>query len=299
MSCSPKGSKSNSLRLPAWLKVHLPSDDGELTRVARTLREQGLKTVCTGAKCPNRAECWARGTATVMILGADCTRGCRFCAVNTSASPAAPDPSEPLRVARLVAQLELRYVVVTSVTRDDLGDGGAGQFADTVARIREHCPETRVELLIPDLAGDPRLLDVILAARPDVVGHNLETVRRLTATVRDPRTDYDRSLQVLGYLADRAAAVKTSLLLGLGEVEEEVLATLNEAFEAGVRHVALGQYLRPSPHHAPVERYWTPEEFARFEDAARRIGFASVAAGPLVRASYRAEEFAGSIPGHP
>ena len=234
-----------------------------------------------------------------MILGADCTRNCRFCAVGTSAAPAAPDPSEPHRVAELVARLHLNYVVVTSVTRDDLDDRGAGQFARTVAEIRGLCPQARVELLIPDLSGDPLFLDVILASRPDVVGHNLETVRRLTPAVRDPRTDYARSLQVLSYLAGKNTAVKTSLLLGLGEVEEEVLETLNDAYRAGVRHIALGQYLRPSPRHAPVARYWTPDEFALLEENARRIGYTSVAAGPLVRASYRAEQFAGGARGEP
>ena len=299
MSCTPKGSKSNSLRLPAWLKVRLPGDDGELKRVARILREQGLNTVCTAAKCPNLAECWARGTATVMILGANCTRGCRFCAVGTSAAPAATAASEPRKVAELVARLRLSYVVVTSVTRDDLDDRGAGQFAATVAEIRDLRPQARVELLIPDLSGDPLLLDQVLSARADVLGHNLETVRRLTPMVRDPRTDYDRSLRVLSYLAGKGTAVKTSLLLGLGEVEKEVLATLNEAYEAGVRHLALGQYLRPSPRHAPVERYWTPDEFVLLKESARRIGYASVAAGPLVRASYRAEQFAGGALGEP
>jgi len=202
-------------------------------------------------------------------------------------------------VAGLVAELHLSYVVVTSVTRDDLADRGAGQFAATVAEVRKVCPQTRVELLIPDLSGDPRLLDIVVAARPDVVGHNLETVRRLTAAVRDPRTDYDRSLEVLSYLASRGAAVKTALLLGLGEDEKEVLTTLNDAYEAGARHVALGQYLRPSPKHAPVERYWTPDEFSLLGAAARRMGFTSVAAGPLVRASYRAEQFAGGAQADP
>jgi len=229
-----------------------------------------------------------------MILGRECTRHCRFCAVDTSASPQPPDPAEPEHVGRAVRELGLKYAVVTSVTRDDLADHGAGHYAATVASLRALCPDTRVELLIPDLDGRADRLQVILDARPDLVGHNLETVRRLTPLVRDARTSYNRSLSLLALVATAGMPAKTSLLLGLGETEDEVREALREAFDAGVRHVALGQYLAPSATHVPVERYWTPAEFEALADYARKLGFDSVAAGPRVRSSYRAEEFAGT-----
>jgi lipoic acid synthetase len=280
-------------RLPDWFKVRLPADDGELKRVAGLLRRHRLATVCTSARCPNLAECWGCGTATIMILGRECTRHCRFCAVSTSASPPAPDPGEPEQVAQAICSLGLRYAVLTSVTRDDLPDHGAGHYAATVQAIRRLCADTTVELLIPDLAGCQDLLQVILDAQPHLVGHNLETVRRLTPLVRDPRTSYDRSLQLLSLIAGSGVPTKTSLLLGLGETEAEVHQALGEAFAAGVRAVALGQYLAPSKSHVPVERYLTPAEFDAHAAFARKLGYTSVASGPRVRSSYRAEEFAG------
>ncbi len=278
-------------RLPDWFKVRLPADDGELKRVAALLRRHRLATVCTSARCPNLAECWACGTATIMILGRECTRNCRFCAVSTSAHPAPPDPAEPEHVAQAIRSLGLRYAVLTSVTRDDLLDHGAGHYAATVSSIRGLCPDVTVELLIPDLAGRADLLQVILEAHPHVVGHNLETVRRLTPLVRDARTSYDRSLTLLSLVARSGTPAKTSLLLGLGETDDEVREALREAFDAGVRHVALGQYLAPSTSHAPVARYLAPEEFTSLGDYARSLGYHSVASAPKVRSSYRAEEF--------
>lgn len=283
-------------RLPDWLKVRLPSDRGALKRVAGLLRGHGLNTVCTGARCPNLAECWACGTATIMILGGKCTRDCRFCAVDSSAHPALPDPAEPERVARAVTELGLRYAVLTSVTRDDLPDGGAAHFARTVAAIKQWAPETRVELLIPDLLGSLDALATVRTAGADIVGHNLETVERVTPQCRDPRASYSRSLSVLRTLADGSdgPGVKTALLLGLGETEAEILVTLEQAYDAGTRHVAMGQYLAPTANHAPVVRYWTPEEFDGLGVAARNMGYLSVASGPLVRSSYRADQFAGN-----
>jgi len=280
-------------RLPEWLKVRLPTDAGAHKEVVRALRQGGLNTVCTGARCPNLAECWACGTATLMILGKECSRNCRFCAVPTNSSPSPPEENEPAHVGRMVARLGLKYVVVTSVTRDDLPDQGAGHFVSTVHAINKEAPATRVELLIPDLGARAELVEQVSLSGADVVGHNLETVRRLTPLVRDGRASYQRSLDVLRMSAGHGVAVKTALLLGLGETAAEVMESLAEAYEVGVRHAALGQYLAPSAKHVPVERYWEPSEFVELEEAARNMGYHSVAAGPLVRSSYRAEEFAG------
>ena len=280
-------------RLPEWLKVRLPGDRGDLKQVASQLRKHQLNTVCTGARCPNLAECWASGTATIMILGRECTRNCRYCAVPTAVLPAPPDPGEPARVAAAVAELGLKYVVITSVTRDDLSDGGAAQFAATVVAIKARAPALKVELLIPDFQGNKGALKRCVDAGADLIGHNLETVRRLTGTVRDRSASYSRSLTVLAWLAGHGAVVKTALLLGLGESRAEIGETLAEAYAAGARHVALGQYLAPSRNHTPVRRYWTPEEFAEFGRMATGMGYQSVASGPLVRSSYKAEEFAG------
>lgn len=281
-------------RLPPWLKVKLPSDSGELKKVSSTLRSKGLTTVCTGAKCPNLAECWAAGTATVMILGNQCTRGCHFCAVETCSTPAIPNSGEPERVAQMAVELKLKYVVVTSVTRDDLSDQGAGHFARTVAAFRRLAPDTRVELLIPDFSGRHDLLDVVIDARPDVIGHNLETVQRLTPLVRDPRADFQQSLSVLRYLAQRGATTKTALLLGLGETRAEIVDAFRQAYDAGARHLAMGQYLAPSSAHHPVQYYWTPDEFTALGDEARGLGYHSVASAPLVRSSYQAHRFSGA-----
>lgn len=282
-------------RLPDWLKVRLPSDRGLLKEVAGRLRHHGLNTVCTGARCPNLADCWACGTATIMLLGQECTRNCTFCAIGSTSLPPPPDPAEPEAVATAIAELGLRYAVLTSVTRDDLPDGGASHFAQTVRAINACAPQVKVELLIPDLQGHEQALSVIRDAGADVVGHNLETVARLTPQCRDGRASYARSLAVLRSLAERAGgpAIKTSLLLGLGETREEVVETLHEAFGVGTRHIALGQYLAPTRGHTPVARYWSPEEFAEVAEVARKMGYESVASGPLVRSSYRADQYTG------
>jgi lipoic acid synthetase len=276
-------------RLPSWL-VRPLSDPAKTRKVRRALSDYGLNTVCDEARCPNRAECFARGTATFMILGDRCTRDCAFCAV-AHGEPAAPDPQEPQRLAGAAKALGLSHVVVTSVTRDDLDDGGAAQFVATVAALRRELPGAGVELLVPDFGGDLSALDRVLASRPDVLGHNVETVGRLYPTVR-PAAEYARSVEVLA----RAAAsglvgrVKSALMLGLGERPEEVEEVLEDLRRAGVAIVCFGQYLRPSPEHRPVRRFVRPEEFQELRRRALSAGFEWVSAGPFVRSSYRAEE---------
>jgi lipoyl synthase len=257
------------------------------------LDELRLGTVCREARCPNLPECWSEGAATLMLLGTDCTRRCAFCAVNTHWPRGAVDRSEPHRVAEAVRRWGLRYVVLTQVCRDDLPDGGAEILAETVERIRAESPRTLIELLIGDLAGDPDALATVAAARPNVLSHNLETVRSLSAEVRDPRAGYDRSLAVLADIVRRggsASVAKSSLMLGLGETPDELLAAFRDLRAVGVRLLTLGQYLRPSPAHRPVARYVPPEEFDRWRAVGLAEGFAGVEAGPLVRSSYRAEE---------
>jgi lipoic acid synthetase len=258
----------------------------------QTLRKLDLFTVCEEARCPNVGECWASGTATIMLLGHTCTRGCRFCAVTTGNPRGAFDPREPEHVARAIAQLGLKYVVLTMVDRDDLIDGGAGQVARTVKALRERCPELLVETLVGDFRG--RLGDVatVLESAPDVFAHNIEVVRRLTPTIRDARCRYDVSLAVLAAAKRHAPErfVKSSIMVGLGEEPHEVLETLADLRSAGTDIVTLGQYLRPTPKHAEVARYVTPAEFEEYEREAKALGFAFVASGALVRSSYHAAE---------
>lgn len=276
---------------PGWLKVRAPGGEN-YTRLKHTLRTLDLYTVCEEARCPNVGECWASGTATIMLLGHTCTRGCRFCAVTTGNPRGAVDPREPEHVARAIAQLSLRYVVLTMVDRDDLLDGGASHVARTVSALRGHCPELLIETLVGDFAGRRRDIDALLESAPDVFAHNVEVVRRLTPSIRDRRCDYDLSLGVLRHAKERAPErfVKSSIMVGVGETFDEVLETLSDLRAAGVDIVTLGQYLRPTPKHAPVERYVEPEEFDRYAAAAREMGFAFVASGPLVRSSYHAAE---------
>ena len=283
----PRRVRHGFSRHPAWLRAPLATLPamGRMTGLLDGLR---LDTVCQQARCPNIGECFNRGTSTFMILGAVCTRACRYCAVNKG-QPAAPDTLEPERVARAVADLGLRHAVVTSVTRDDLADGGAGQFASTVAAIRRHCPGVSVEVLVPDFAGDACALDRVLEARPDVFNHNVETVPRLYADLR-PQADFGRSLGMIRHAAERGLATKSGMMLGLGETSEEILEAMASLREAGCRQLTLGQYLAPSNRHAPVRRYVRPGEFEALARKARSLGFADVASGPLVRSSYRAEE---------
>ncbi len=281
--------KSRPLRKPPWLKVRFPAGPS-YARIDRMHRDLGLNSVCRSAACPNQGECWSQGTATFMILGDRCTRDCRFCNV-TAATPDAPDINEPQRVATAVAELELTHAVITSVTRDDLNDGGAQQFAAVTRNLREQSPDCRVELLIPDLQGDSAALRTILDTRPDILGHNLETVPRLYPVARRG-ADYQRSLQLLRAAAVLAPSIptKSGLMLGMGEAWEEVLAVMQDIHATGCTMLTLGQYLQPSREHLPVERYLSPDEFSQLKEAGQQIGFRHVEAGPLVRSSYHAAE---------
>jgi len=275
-------------RFPPWLRRRLPSP-AAMARVVGALRELGLATVCEQARCPNRGECFAAGTATFMILGTTCTRACTFCAV-AKGRPAPPDPGEPERVAEAAARLGLRHVVVTSVTRDDLPDGGSGQFARTIHAIRRRC-EATVEVLTPDFQGRPEQIDTVALARPDVFNHNVETVPRLYPEVR-PGADYRRSLELLRRVAERGLLGKSGLMLGLGEKPHEVEQVLRDLREVGCRAVTLGQYLQPSPEHHRVVEFVPPERFEQMRQMALGMGFAAVASGPFVRSSYGAARLA-------
>lgn len=258
-----------------------------------TLEELRLGTVCREARCPNLSECWSAGTATVMLLGTDCTRRCGFCAVTTHWPRGVVDRTEPARVAEAVERAGLRYVVLTQVCRDDLEDGGAEVLSDTVRQIRQRAPSARVELLIGDLAGREESLAKLFEHPPDVLAHNIETVRELSPSVRDPRASYERSLEVLRRaraIGSPSLVTKSSIMLGLGENEEALVRTMRDLRAAQVDLLTLGQYLRPDPEHAAVARYVPPEEFDRYRTRGLENGFAGVEAGPLVRSSYHAEE---------
>ena len=279
-------------RFPAWLKRRLPAA-GEGREVQRLLDELHLATVCDGAHCPNRGECYASGTATFMILGETCTRACRFCAI-PQAAPAPLRDDEPEAVAEAAERMGLKYVVITSVTRDDLPDGGAGHFARTIRAVRARCPGVRIEVLVPDFKGDPPAIETVLAARPDVFNHNVETVPRLYPKVR-PEADYRQSTEVLGYAkrgVERGGLdmfTKSGLMVGLGETDEEVQRVMRDLRDVGCDILTIGQYLAPSDAHVPVARFVTPEQFATWEAEAKAMGFVAAACGPFVRSSYKAE----------
>jgi lipoic acid synthetase len=286
----PQAPESSPVRKPEWLKVRLPVGEG-YERVKSLLQRTRLATVCQQARCPNMGECWGGGIATVMLMGEICTRGCRFCHVKVG-RPLPLDADEPENLARAARELELKYLVVTSVDRDDLPDGGASHFARAVAALRRENPALVVEVLIPDFQGSERDLDAVAAAGPHVVGHNLETVERLQPVVRDRRASYRQSLSVLRSLKERHGVyTKSSLMLGLGETEAELLAAFEDLRRVGVDVLTLGQYLQPSPFHLRVEHFLSPAEFAALQKKAEALGFLYVAAGPLVRSSYRAAEF--------
>jgi len=276
---------------PPWLKVRAPGGEN-YARLKETLRKLDLYTVCEEARCPNVGECWSSGTATVMLLGHTCTRGCRFCAVTTGNPKGAVDPREPEHVARAISGLGLRYVVLTMVDRDDLLDGGASHVGETVLALKARQPDLLIETLVGDFAGRHRDVDAVLAAGPDVFAHNIEVTRRLTPVIRDRRCSYDRSLEVLLHAKNSAPSrlTKSSIMVGLGESDAEVDETLRDLRAAKVDVVTLGQYLRPTPKHAEVQRYVEPKQFDAFADRARDLGFAFVASGPLVRSSYHAAE---------
>lgn len=279
--------EETGLRKPPWLTLRLPA--GPVYQQVRSLLRQGeLHTVCQEAQCPNRWECFSSRMAAFLIMGPHCTRHCRFCAVEQG-PPGPPDLDEPVRVAEAARSLGLRYVVVTSVTRDDLADGGASVFAATIRAIKEQQPKARVEVLIPDFQGDAAALETVLAAGPDVLNHNLETVPRLYPSVR-PGAVYARSLEVLRRARnwDPSLPVKSGLMLGLGESPQEIRRTCQDLLDAGCRWLTLGQYLQPSPEHLPVARYVPPAEFDHWQRLAHDLGFSRVASGPLVRSSYHA-----------
>lgn len=276
---------------PEWLKVKLPYGE-QYERVKTKVDGLQLNTVCKEANCPNLAECWGAGTATIMILGDTCTRGCRFCNVKTGNPKGVVDWMEPVRVAEAVRDMGWKYLVVTAVDRDDLPDGGALIFANTVRAIHERVPGSRVEILSGDYRGDLDALNIVLDAAPDVFAHNLETVRRLTPRVRDKRAKYDQSLRVLQHAKERAPQrfTKTSIMVGLGESAEEVEQTMDDARSAGVDIFTIGQYLQPTKKHLPVDSFVTPEQFAQYAHLGRSKGFHQVVSSPLSRSSYHAEQ---------
>lgn len=277
-------------RKPSWLRAKLPSG-GKYEKVKANVTEHRLATVCQESKCPNIGECWSNGVATVMLMGDVCTRACRFCSVDTGNPRGWLDPEEPANAAESVRLMDLKYVVLTSVDRDDLADGGAGHYAACVREIRKLNPQTAVEALTPDFQGRLKDVETVVDSGLQVFAQNVETVRRLTHPVRDPRAGYQQTLDVLAHAKQHRPEVltKTSLMLGLGEITEEVIETMNDLRAIGVDIVTFGQYLRPTVNHLPVERYVTPEQFRELRDIGLGMGFLEVVSGPLVRSSYRAD----------
>jgi lipoic acid synthetase len=276
---------------PSWLKVRL-SLDKNFFDVRELVSRAGLNTVCQSASCPNIGECWSNRTLTFMILGNICTRSCGFCDVQTG-RPGSVDMDEPRRVAESLSTLDLRYAVVTSVDRDDLPDGGAFMWAQTIRAIRKAAPETELEVLVPDFKGDRDCIATVVEAGPHVYAHNVETVERLHRMVR-PQAAYERSIETLRYARSLGAITKTGIMMGLGETDDEVVQVMKDLVIAGVEILSLGQYMRPSDRHLPVQRWVRPEQFAALRDEGIRLGLAHVEAGPLVRSSYRADKQAAS-----
>jgi len=279
-----------SLTKPSWLKMQIPSGENYV-KIKKTLQNYNLHTVCEEASCPNVSECWSAGTATIMIMGDICSRGCRFCDVN-SGRPLTLDFEEPDRVADAIHEWNLRYIVLTSVCRDDLEDEGSDHFAKTIKKIKSKCPNTFVESLIPDFSSNYEFLKKIVNAKPHVISHNLETVKRLSPTVRDPKADYDQSLQVLHSIKkfDDSITTKSSIMLGLGETEDEILQTGKDLRNVGVDIFTLGQYLQPSLKHLPVKEFIPPNKFNYYKHSLTKMGFLHVESGPLVRSSFRASD---------
>ncbi|MCK5312534.1 MAG: lipoyl synthase [Desulfobacteraceae bacterium] len=275
---------------PSWLKRNLPKSAG-FEKVRNILNKENLNTVCQSANCPNKWECFCSGTSTFMILGNQCTRNCKFCNIESKA-PSIPDPDEPLRVANAVKKLNLNYIVITSVTRDDLPDGGAAHFAQTICQIREKMGlKSKIEVLIPDFKGNKKALKTVLDAKPDVLNHNIETVPSLYKIAR-PEADYNQSLTLFSnsLKIDGSIPVKSGIMVGLGETYNELSDTLNDLYKSGCSMLTIGQYLQPSKEHLSVKKYYSPEEFEELEKLAKKIGFAEVASGAFVRSSYKAEE---------
>ena len=279
----------NTERKPSWLKIKLPSGEG-YTRVRRVVKEHKLHTICSSGMCPNIGECWGNGTATFMILGDVCTRSCRFCATSTG-KPQAPSAEEPKRVAESVKLMKLRHCVITSVTRDDLPDGGAQHWHNTIVEVKKVNPTTKVEVLIPDFNGVTEDIDIVLLANPDIVAHNLETVERLTPSVRS-RASYKKSLGVIAHIAKKGYLAKSGLMVGLGEEMAEVEKAMEDLIDVGCRAITIGQYLQPRGENLPVSKFIEPEVFQTYKSIALKKGFEFVESGPLVRSSYHAEETA-------
>jgi lipoic acid synthetase len=281
-------------RRPEWMKVRAPSRDTRYFEVRELIHGQGLHTICEEARCPNIAECWGRGTATFQILGDTCTRACRYCYVSSGRPEHPPDPLEPLRLAQTAKRMGLSHVVVTSVDRDDLPDRGAAHYAATIRAVKHKLPKASVEVLTPDFLGvEEEALATVLAERPDVFNHNIETVRRLHPRMRGAKASFDKALWLLARareLADYPVLTKSGIIVGLGETNDEVLETMRELRAHDVDVVTIGQYLQPSAKHAEIDRWVHPDEFRMFREEGERMGFGSVFSGPLVRSSYRADE---------
>ncbi|MAV55386.1 MAG: lipoyl synthase [Phycisphaerae bacterium] len=280
-------------RKPDWLRARVPGGPG-YERLREIVDTHGLHTVCKEAACPNMGECWNRGTATIMILGDTCTRACGFCNVKTG-RPAEVDQDEPRRVAESIALMGLGHVVITCVDRDDLADGGAAIWAETIERVHEACPETSVECLIGDHQGHHDQLDAIIAARPEILSHNMETVRRMHPAVR-PQARYDRSIDVLQHIRESGLVTKTGIMVGIGERDDEVFELMQDLRNAADIHIlTVGQYLQPTRNHLPIDRWVTPASFDEYREAGLKMGFSVVESGPLVRSSYHAEEQAARL----
>lgn len=273
-------------RKPDWLKIQLPKGD-DYAHINSIVSKHKLHTICSSGKCPNAGECWGNGTATFMILGNICTRACKFCNVPTG-KPLPPDEKEAKRLARSIQLMQLKHAVVTSVDRDDLADGGATFWANTIKEIKAKNPQTTLEVLIPDFDGRTELVDIVIAEKPQIISHNMETVRRLTRQVRS-RAKYDTSLKVLRHIANSECVAKTGIMLGLGETREEIIETMTDLVEAKVEVLTIGQYLQPTIKHLPVSEYVTPEQFAEYKEIGQSLGIPIVESGPLVRSSYHAE----------
>ncbi len=285
-STASSGCATPAVRKPAWLKMKMPGGQ-EFSKLLKLVDEQNLHTVCQSAKCPNLGECWNAGTATLMILGDVCTRSCGFCHIATGRPPTL-DLDEPRRVGLAVATMHLKHVVITSVNRDELPDGGAGVWAETIRQIRTQSPRTNVEVLIPDFCGDWSALQTVLDARPDILNHNLESVPRMYPTVR-PQAKYHRSLKLLQLAKNQGFLTKTGMMLGIGEREDEVDSAIDDLVTIGCDILTLGQYLQPTPRHLPVDRWVTPEEFVMWKQRGEARGLSHVESGPMVRSSYHAE----------
>jgi lipoic acid synthetase len=280
-------------RKPDWIRAKVPGGEG-YHRLKSIVGEHRLHTVCEEASCPNMGECWSRGTATIMILGDTCTRSCGFCNVKTG-KPAPPDAEEPRRVAESLALMKLKHVVITCVDRDDLPDSGAAIWAETIEQCHRLCPEMSVEALIGDMKGDDDDLDTIVASRPEILAHNMETVRRMHPAVR-PQARYERSLDVLKHIKSRGLVTKTSIMVGIGERDDEVFQLMDDLLAAGdIDILTIGQYLQPTRNHLPIDRWVTPEQFAMYKAEGLKRGFKVVESGPLVRSSYHAEEQAAQL----